>query len=98
MVASRLRRLRGRAIADANVAEKLHARAMGYSHPAVKIKKSAGRPLTVAYTEHYPPDTQACPFWLRNRRPRNWREKIEPRRIPIQQRSSARSKGVVSPE
>jgi hypothetical protein len=49
-----LARKAGRAIVDANVAEKLHARAMGYSHPAVKIMKSGGRPLTVAYTQHYP--------------------------------------------
>jgi hypothetical protein len=48
-----------------------------YSHPAVKIMKSGGRPLTVAYTQHYPSDTQACLFWLRNRRPQNWREKID---------------------
>lgn len=67
----------GRAIADANVAEKLHARAIGYSHPAVRIMKSGGRPLTVAYTQHYPPDTQACLFWLRNRCPQNWRDKAE---------------------
>jgi hypothetical protein len=67
----------GRAIADANVAEKLHACAMGYSHPAVKIMKSGGRPLTVAYTRHYPPDTLARLFWLRNRRLQNWREKVE---------------------
>jgi hypothetical protein len=32
---------------------------MGYSHPAVKIMKSGGRPITVADTEHHPPDTQA---------------------------------------
>jgi hypothetical protein len=64
----------------------------------VKIKKSAGRPLTVACTRHYPPDTRACLVWLRNRRPQNWRDKVEPRRIQIQQRSSARSKGVVSSE
>jgi hypothetical protein len=31
----------------------------------------------VAYTRHYPPDTQACIFWLRNRRSQNWREKVE---------------------
>ena len=67
----------GRAIADANVAEKLHARAVGHSHPALKIMRSGGQPLTVPYIQHYPPDTQACLFWLRNRRPQDWREKIE---------------------
>jgi hypothetical protein len=43
----------------------------------VKITKSGGRPLTMAYTQHYPPDTWACLFWLRNRQPQNWREKVE---------------------
>jgi len=67
----------GRELADANVAERLYARALGYSHPAVKIMQSGGEPLEVPYTEHYPPDTAACVFWLRNRRRQDWREKIE---------------------
>ena len=28
------------------------------------------------YTEHYPPDTQAASLWLRNRQPRQWRDKV----------------------
>ena len=67
----------GRAVADADVAERLYARALGYSHPAVKIFQSGGEPLEVPYTEHYPPDTQALLFWLRNRRRQDWREKVE---------------------
>jgi len=67
----------GREIADASVAERLYARAIGYSHPAVKIFQSSGEPLKVDYTEHYPPDVQACVFWLRNRRRQDWRDKIE---------------------
>jgi hypothetical protein len=31
----------------------------------------------VAYTEHYPPDTAACLFWLKSRQPDRWRERIE---------------------
>ena len=65
----------GREVADATVAERLYARAVGYSHPAVKIFQSGGEPLEVPYTEHYPPDIQACIFWLRNRRRRDWQEK-----------------------
>jgi hypothetical protein len=67
----------GRDVADATVAERLYARAIGYSHPAVKIFQSGGEPLKVDYTEHYPPDIQACIFWLRNRRRQDWRDKIE---------------------
>jgi hypothetical protein len=27
--------------------------------------------------KHYPPDTTACIFWLKNRQPRKWRDKQE---------------------
>ncbi|MBV8189124.1 MAG: helix-turn-helix domain-containing protein [Alphaproteobacteria bacterium] len=67
----------GREVADATIAERLHARAIGYSHPAVKIFQSSGQTLEVPYTEHYPPDVQACIFWLRNRRRAEWRDKAD---------------------
>lgn len=68
---------RGKAQADAEVAEKLFHRAKGYSHKAVKIFMPAGakEPVYAEYTEHYPPDTQAASLWLRNRQPRKWRDK-----------------------
>lgn len=66
---------RGKTEADANVAEKLYRRAMGYSHEAVKIFQYEGEPVIVPYTEHYPPDTQAASLWLRNRQPKLWRDK-----------------------
>jgi hypothetical protein len=28
-------------------------------------------------TKHYPPDTTACIFWLKNRKPREWRNRTE---------------------
>lgn len=66
---------RGKMVADANVAEKLYHRALGYSHNAVKIFQVDGAPLIVPYTEHYPPDTPAASLWLRNRQPAKWRDK-----------------------
>ena len=70
---------RGKAEADANVAERLYQRAMGYSHEAVKIfmPQGADRPVYAPYTERYPPDTQAASLWLRNRQPKKWRDKQE---------------------
>jgi hypothetical protein len=67
----------GKEGADANVANRLYRRAMGYSHEAVKIVADAktGAQHIVPYTEHYPPDTTACIFWLKNRRPDLWRDK-----------------------
>lgn len=68
---------RGREIADGDVAVSLYKRAMGYSHSAVKIFNDQGAPLEVEYTEHYPPDTAACIFWLKNRQRGRWRDKQE---------------------
>ena len=68
---------RGKLIADAEVAEKLKHRAMGYSHESVKIFMPAGaeKPVYAPYTEHFPPDTQAASLWLRNRQKGRWRDK-----------------------
>lgn len=68
----------GREVADANVVRALYERACGYSHPAVKIMQYEGDPVTVNYTEHYPPDPVSCIFWLRNRRPESWRNNPSP--------------------
>lgn len=69
----------GKAMADAEVADKLFKRATGYEHPAVKIVANAntGQEHVVEYTERYPPDTTACIFWLKNRRPDVWRDKVD---------------------
>ena len=64
----------GRDLADARVARKLFARAMGYSHEVKRTVLHRGEERTVTNTVHYPPDTQACIFWLRNRRRQTWRE------------------------
>jgi len=63
---------RGRTEADADVAHSLYRRAIGYSHPAVKILQHNGLPLKVAYVEHYPPDTAAATIWLSNRQRGKW--------------------------
>lgn len=70
---------RGKLLADGEIAEKLHHRARGYSHEAVKIFMPAGatEPVYAPYTQHYPPDTGAASLWLRNRQPRLWRDKQE---------------------
>lgn len=67
----------GKAKADAEVAHSLYRRALGYSHPAVKIMQDKGAVIVEPYTEHYPPDTAAASLWLRNRQPDKWRDKID---------------------
>jgi hypothetical protein len=67
----------GKDDADAVIAQSLFHRAKGYSHPEDKIFNDSGSPLVVPTTKHYPPDTTACIFWLKNRQPTLWRDKQE---------------------
>ena len=67
----------GKIMADAEVASKLFHRATGYEHPDVDIKVIDGQIVITDLVKHYPPDTTAAIFWLKNRRPDLWREKIE---------------------
>lgn len=68
---------RGKIVADAEVSEKLFKRATGYNHPDVDIKMFEGKIITTKLTKHYPPDTTAAIFWLKNRQKKNWRDKQE---------------------
>lgn len=67
----------GKDQADAEVADKLFKRATGYSHTDTKFATFEGK-ITDAkeYVKHYAPDTVACIFWLKNRRPDLWRDKV----------------------
>jgi hypothetical protein len=67
----------GRDIADATAVESLFTRVTGYNHPAEKVFLYRGEPRTATYTAHVPPEIRACIFWLRNRRPEDWRAKAE---------------------
>lgn len=66
-----------REVADTLVEAALFSRAIGCSHPETKVFIYEGCPVTEEITKHYPPDTQAAMFWLRNRKPKEWREKNE---------------------
>jgi hypothetical protein len=65
------------AVDDGIVERRLFERATGYKHRAVKIMMSDGVPIEHEYVEHYPPDTTAAIFWLKNRQPEKWRDKQE---------------------
>jgi len=65
----------GKDAADDRVEQSLYRRALGYSHDAVKIMTVDGSVVHERYVEHYPPDTTAAIFWLKNRRKGEWRDK-----------------------
>jgi len=68
----------GKAIADNKVERSLFERATGYSCPDTKFATHEGVITdTKEYIKHYPPDTTAAIFWLKNRRPEQWRDKQE---------------------
>jgi hypothetical protein len=64
----------GREVADEAVVSALFARATGMEQKMTKVFCHRGQPVTANYTVQLPPDVRACIFWLRNRRPEQWRE------------------------
>ncbi|WP_313609231.1 helix-turn-helix domain-containing protein [Rhizobium sp.] len=67
----------GKDIPDQNVERSLYQRAIGYSHPDVDIRVVDGDVVQTEIVKHYPPDTTAAIFWLKNRKPKDWRDKQE---------------------
>jgi hypothetical protein len=62
---------------DAQVVKALHHRAIGYDHEEDVIMQYKGTVIVKPTTKHYPPDTAACIFWLKNRRKDEWRDKVD---------------------
>lgn len=66
-----------KAEADERVERSLFARANGYEHDEVDIRVIGQEIVQTPIRKFYPPDTTACIFWLKNRRPDLWRDKVE---------------------
>lgn len=64
-------------IVDNMVERRLYERATGYSHPETHVSNFQGMITKTELTKHYPPDTTACIFWLKNRKPEQWRDRHE---------------------
>lgn len=60
--------------ADSKVEQSLYRRAMGYECDEVDIRVIANVLVQTPIRKIYPPDTTAAIFWLKNRRPGDWRE------------------------
>lgn len=75
---------KGKDIYDTGTVEKsLLDRANGYTHEEVKLfqfyDKESGEVKIKEHTiaKHYPPDPTSMIFWLKNRNPARWRDKME---------------------
>ena len=67
-----------RDIADDMVERALFEAATGYVAPETKVFMTKGGDIVTHDMEkHYPPDTKAAQFWLRNRRAKNWVDKVD---------------------
>lgn len=69
----------GKAALDERVERSLYHRAVGYTFESEKVFQYQGEIVRAQTREHVPPDTTAMIFWLKNRRPQDWRDvhKIE---------------------
>jgi hypothetical protein len=63
----------GKSQVDERVKQSLVHRAMGYTHTEDDIRIINGEIVITQTVKHYPPDTTACIFWLKNRMPDEFR-------------------------
>ncbi|RPI15647.1 MAG: hypothetical protein EHM58_13755 [Ignavibacteriae bacterium] len=69
---------RGRKKVSASVVESLYKRATGFFNDTIIYTKHKGVAAAHPATKYYPPDIKAIAFWLKNRMPMEWRDKIDP--------------------
>jgi len=63
------------AVFDPKVERSLAQRALGYTVDTEEVKILAnGAIIRYPVRKHFPPDTTACIFWLKNRNPEKWRD------------------------
>lgn len=67
---------KGKEIADANVGNRLYERATGYDYEEDHVSNYKGDINVTRIQKHALPDTTAQIFWLKNRQPGKWRDKI----------------------
>jgi hypothetical protein len=67
----------GKDVSDQRVERSLFSRATGYEHDEVDIRVIGGAIVQTPIRKFYPPDTTAAIFWLKNRKPGEWRDKQE---------------------
>jgi len=68
---------KGKQKSDNYVIGSLFHRAIGYSHPEAQLFCYKGRIIKTTVMKHYPPEVTAMIFWLKNRKPEDWRDRQE---------------------
>lgn len=66
----------GKTEADERIERSLFSRAIGYEHEEVDIRVVNQAIVQTPIRKYYPPDTTAAIFWLKNRKPAEWRDKV----------------------
>jgi hypothetical protein len=66
----------GKEAADSRVERSLYHKAIGYTFESEKVFQHQGDVVRAPIREHVPPDTTAAIFWLKNRRPEEWRDRV----------------------
>lgn len=68
----------GKEVIDIKVENALLKRALGYSYEETRREgQKGGTAKITVITKYMPPDVTAQIFWLKNRKPEMWRERVE---------------------
>jgi transcriptional regulator with XRE-family HTH domain len=67
----------GAEIADARVEASIYERAVGYEYRTEKVFQYRGEPVRIETKAHVPADPQLAIFWLKNRQPERWKDRME---------------------
>jgi hypothetical protein len=67
----------GKGACDDRVERAFYNRAVGYTFESEKIFQAGGEIIRAPTLEHVAPDAGAALNWLKNRRPDQWRDKVE---------------------
>lgn len=73
----------GKHALDERVVRSLAHRALGYTFESEKIFANQGKILRAKTIEHLPPDPTSMIFWLKNRRPAEFRDRQEQVRLDV---------------
>lgn len=66
---------KGKEVVDIEVENALLKRALGYSYTETMTETTGGETKTRTTVKHMPPDATAMIYWLKNRKPAQWRDR-----------------------